>query len=71
LPPASGPLGYSLQVSTNGTAWSAPLATGKGAATTVMAFKATPAKFIKITQTGSAPADYWAVAQMRIYQAGK
>jgi mono/diheme cytochrome c family protein len=71
-PPASGPIGFSLQVSTDGASWSAPLAQGKGAATTVMAFKATPAKFIRITQTGTATnTDFWSVALTRVYQAGQ
>ncbi|HVW04360.1 MAG TPA: hypothetical protein VHB78_05090, partial [Vicinamibacterales bacterium] len=69
-PPASGPVGFSIQVSTDGTTWSAPLTRGKGAATTVMAFKPTQAKFIRITQTGTGT-DRWGVARMRIYQAGK
>ena len=71
-PPATGPLGYALQVSTDGSTWSAPLAQGKGSATTVIAFKPIAAKFIKITQTGTATnTDFWSVAQMRVYQAGK
>jgi mono/diheme cytochrome c family protein len=69
-PPASGPVGFSVQVSTDGTSWSAPLAQGKGAPTTIIAFKPTQAKFVRITQTGTAT-DRWGVARMRVYQAGK
>ena len=72
-PPASGPVGYSLQTSMDGKTWSAPLAQGAGATpTTTIAFKATQAKFIRITQTGKAAGtNYWAVQQVRVYQAGK
>jgi hypothetical protein len=72
LPPAVGPIAFRVQVSTDGTSWSAPLIEGAGAATTVMAFKPTPAKFIRITQTGTTTrTEPWGVAQMRIYQAGR
>jgi hypothetical protein len=69
-PPASGPVGFSVQVSNDGTTWSAPLAQGKGASTTTIAFKPTEARFVRITQTGTGT-DRWGVARMRIYQAGK
>jgi hypothetical protein len=72
LPPASGPIGFSLQVSMDGSTWGAPLVQGKGAPTTVMPFKPTPAKFIRVTQTGTPTGrEFWAVAQIRVYQAGR
>ncbi len=48
-----------------------PVAQGAGAApTTVMQFAPADAKFIRITQTGSASnGEQWAIAQVRIYQA--
>jgi hypothetical protein len=45
---------------------------GRGGPTTVMAFKGTPAKFIRITQTGTASGtDFWSIGQLRVYQAGR
>jgi mono/diheme cytochrome c family protein len=72
-PPAPGPVGYSLTVSTDGAVWSAPLAQGAGATpTTVMTIKPTMAKFLRITQTGTAVSnEFWGVAQMRVYQAAQ
>jgi hypothetical protein len=67
-----GPIAFRLQVSADGTSWGSPLVEGPGAATTVMAFKPTAAKFIRITQTGTTTrTEPWGVAQMRIYQAGR
>jgi hypothetical protein len=62
-----------LQTSIDGKTWSTPLAQGAGATpTTTMAFKATQAKFIRITQTGKGTnANYWAVQQVRVYQVGR
>jgi mono/diheme cytochrome c family protein len=69
----AGPIQYTLRVSTDGSTWSPPVAQGAGATpTTVMAFTPVQAKFIRITQTGTAPAkEQWAIAQIRIYEAGK
>jgi mono/diheme cytochrome c family protein len=69
---AGYPRGYKVQLSTNGTAWSAPVAVGKGSGTrTTIAFTPTPARFIRITQTDapeSAPA--WSIMNLRLYTAG-
>ena len=68
--PAAGPVGYTLQLSTDGTTWSAPVAQGAGdTPTTIAAFKPARAKFIKITQTGTARSgELWAIQQLRVYE---
>jgi mono/diheme cytochrome c family protein len=72
-PAASGPTGYSIQVSTTGTAWGVPVASGTGATpTTIAAFGPVAAKFIRITQTGAAQnGEWWAIQQVRVYAAAK
>jgi hypothetical protein len=57
----------------DGTSWGAPVTQGTGAApTTVMAFAPSQARFIRITQTGSATrGEQWAIAQVRVYQASR
>ena len=60
------------QVSTDGTTWAAPIAQGVGQTpTTIIAFKAVPAKFIRITETGAAQnGEWWAIQQVRVYRPG-
>jgi mono/diheme cytochrome c family protein/glucose/arabinose dehydrogenase len=69
-PPATGPVGFSVQASSDGTTWGAPLAQGSGQTpTTVVAFAPVSAKFIRITQTGSASnGELWAIQQVRVFQ---
>ena len=68
--PIAGPVAYSVQLSMDGSTWSSPVAQGAGAApTTVMAFAPSEAKFVRITQTGTAANnEQWAIAQVRVYQ---
>jgi mono/diheme cytochrome c family protein len=64
------PRGYSVQVSTDGTNWTKPVAEGKGeGAHTTITFAPTRAKFLKITQTET-PADpaAWSIRSLRIYE---
>jgi hypothetical protein len=72
-PPAIGPVGFSVQVSADGTTWGTPLAQGSGQTpTTVMAFTPVSTKFIRITQTGNAPnGELWAIQGLRVYQVGQ
>ena len=67
--PAAGPVGYTVQLSTDGASWGAPVAQGAGQSpTTTVWFSPTPAKFIKLTQTGSAVNnEAWAIQTIRIY----
>ena len=66
------PRAYQVQVSLDGTTWSAPVAEGKGTGrSTVISFAPVRAKFVRITQTATvenAPA--WAVMLLRLYEAG-
>lgn len=55
----------------DGTVWGPPVAQGAGAApTTVMAFQPVQARFIRLTQTGTAATnEQWAIGQIRVYHA--
>jgi hypothetical protein len=51
----------------DGTTWT-PVAQGAGQPTTIAWFAPTPARFVKITQTGSAVNnEAWSIAQLRLY----
>jgi hypothetical protein len=67
------PRGYTVQVSTDGTTWSNPLAQGKGQGTrTTIALPPTRAKFIRITQTETAPdAPSWSVRNLKVFEAAR
>ncbi|MGA1835646.1 discoidin domain-containing protein [Herbiconiux sp. 11R-BC] len=66
--PGDQPRGYSVATSTNGTAWSAAVAVGAGFSTTTkIAFPTTTARYLRVTQTGTAPANYWSIAELRVY----
>ncbi len=70
---AGPPAGYRVQVSTDGSAWSDPVATGTGTApTTVITFAPVEARFIRITQTSAAGTTQgWAIQRLRVYRAGQ
>jgi F5/8 type C domain len=69
----SYPIGYQVQLSMDGKTWSAPVAQGAGSlATTIATFRPVQAKFIRVTQTGTADgAPAWSVLNFRVYTAGK
>ena len=71
--PVAGPVAYTVQLSMDGTSWGTPVAQGAGATpTTVIRFAPSDARFIRITQTGSAASgEQWAIAQVRVYQANR
>ena len=59
--------GYTVALSTNGTTWSAPVATGTGTSALVTAtFAAQSARFIRVTQTGSS-SSWWSIAEFNAY----
>jgi hypothetical protein len=62
-----------VQVSTDGTTWSAPVAQGAGETpTTVITFAPVTAKFVRITQTGTARnGEQWAIQQVEVLAAGQ
>jgi mono/diheme cytochrome c family protein/glucose/arabinose dehydrogenase len=65
------PRRYQVQVSHDGSTWSAPIAEGEGVpGTTVIRFAPVSAKFVRITQTATvndAPA--WSMRLVRLYEA--
>jgi mono/diheme cytochrome c family protein/glucose/arabinose dehydrogenase len=71
-PPIGFPIAYQIQVSMDGTSWSAPVAQGQGTgASTVATFNPVQARFVRITQTGSAAsAPAWTVQRLRLYEVG-
>jgi mono/diheme cytochrome c family protein len=71
--PAAPPVGYTLQLSMDGSTWGDPVARGTGELpTTLMSFSPVQARFIRITQTGTASkTEQWAIGQVRVYAAGQ
>jgi mono/diheme cytochrome c family protein len=65
------PRGYEVQVSAEGTTWSAPVAKGQGnPGITVIPLAPASAKFLRITQTASVEnAPPWAMRLLRLYVA--
>ncbi|EEF58369.1 fibronectin type III domain-containing protein [Pedosphaera parvula] len=61
------PRGYQVVVSLDGTHWSSVVATGAGSAVMRVTFTAQPARFIRVTQTGSASANWWSIAEFNAY----
>jgi mono/diheme cytochrome c family protein len=72
-PPPVGtfPRGYRVQLSMDGSTWSTPVAEGQGSGlTTVIAFRPAAAKFIRITQTGTATDNApWSMQRLRLFAA--
>ena len=70
--PAGPVSAYRVQVSMDGTTWSEPVAEGQGQnPTTTIAFKPVPARFVRITQTGTPQtAAAWAIQRVRIFTVG-
>jgi mono/diheme cytochrome c family protein len=71
-PPPAGPVSYSVQVSMDGTSWGSAVAQGAGATpTTTVSFPRVQARFIRITQTGTAQnGQAWGIQQVRVYAVG-
>jgi mono/diheme cytochrome c family protein len=65
------PRGYQVQISSDGSTWSAPIAEGEGVpGTAVIRFAPVSAQFVRITQTAqvtAAPA--WSMRLVRLYEA--
>jgi mono/diheme cytochrome c family protein len=68
---ATYPRHYEVRVSTDGRTWSAPIAQGDGASgTNTLTFAPVSAKFIRLTQTGTAPDGApWSMRLLRLYEA--
>jgi fibronectin type 3 domain-containing protein len=63
------PRGYQLYLSKDGTNWGTPIAVGNGSAVTTISFDAHAARYIRVTQTGSASANWWSIAEFNAYLA--
>jgi hypothetical protein len=68
--PVPYPRAYEVQVSLDGTTWSAPVAEGRGnGPATDIAFTPVRAKFVRSTQTATTEnAPPWAMQQMQLYE---
>ncbi|WP_367871319.1 discoidin domain-containing protein [Luteolibacter sp. Populi] len=61
------PRGYEVAVSKDGREWSQPIAKGNDKkAITEILFNPTLAKFIRITQLGSAPGNFWSIHELQV-----
>jgi mono/diheme cytochrome c family protein len=65
------PRGYQVQVSTDGTAWNAPVAEGQGSlGVTTITFRPVSARFVRITQTANVEnAPPWSMRLLRLFEA--
>ena len=61
------PRGYLVYVSLDGTNWGSPVATGTGTVVTRVTFATQPARFIRVTQTGSSGSYWWSIAEFNVY----
>jgi mono/diheme cytochrome c family protein/glucose/arabinose dehydrogenase len=62
------PRGYEVSLSTDGKSWGKSVAAGKGTGPrTDIVFNLQPAKFIRITQTGSVPGKFWSIHDLQIF----
>ncbi len=69
---ASGdyPRGYQVHVSNDGLNWGSPVATGTGSSgVTTITFAAQTARYIRVTQTGSASGIWWSINEFNVYEA--
>ncbi|MEO8563898.1 MAG: discoidin domain-containing protein [bacterium] len=68
-PPPRYPRAYHVQVSMDGSTWSAPVAEGQGSPQMTIAFAPVRTKFVRITQTGTGenPAP-WYMQQIQLYE---
>jgi uncharacterized repeat protein (TIGR02543 family) len=61
------PRGYEVHVSNDGSNWGSPVATGAGSsAVTVISFPQQTARYIKVTQTGSAVGRWWSIHEFHV-----
>ena len=67
------PRAYRVQVSSDGAAWSPPVAEGQGEpGVTVIAFTPVSARFVRITQTANVDnGPPWSMRLLRLYEAAR
>jgi mono/diheme cytochrome c family protein len=70
-PPAAGPTDYEVQVSLDGLAWQT-VATGAGRTPlTTISFPPIRARVVRVTQTGGAQPELWAIQQLRLFEVAR
>jgi fibronectin type 3 domain-containing protein len=66
--PNDYPRAYQVKLSNDGTNWGNPVATGAGySAVTTITFAPQTARYVRITQTGTAAGNYWSIHELNIY----
>ena len=66
--PSDYPRGYQVFVSNDGINWGSSVTTGTGSsAITTITFATQTARYIRITQTGSAPGNYWSIHEFNVF----
>ncbi|NDB77237.1 MAG: discoidin domain-containing protein [Verrucomicrobia bacterium] len=66
------PRSYKVELSADGQNWGKPVATGEGkGAVTDIKFPVAKTKFIRITQTGSAPGKFWSIHELDVLSDSK
>jgi glucose/arabinose dehydrogenase/mono/diheme cytochrome c family protein len=66
------PRGYTLELSADGQNWGQPVAKAEGkSALTEIKFPAAKAKFLRITQTGSSPGNFWSIHELDLLGEGQ
>jgi len=64
------PVGYQVNVSTDGISWGNPVAAGtgiQGVPSMAISFSAQTARYIRITQTGSTTGNWWSIDDFNVY----
>ncbi len=61
------PRGYEVNVSSDGVEWGKPIATGRGAPVTTIAFPPQTARYLRVTLNRYAR-NYWALAEFRVFR---
>jgi len=61
------PRAFTIQTSNDGVSWNSPVFTGEGTIpVTICSFPQQVARYIRITQTGSAPNSYWSLFEFNV-----
>ena len=61
------PRSYQVFLSKDAANWGVPVASGNGATVTTITFPAQAARYVRVTQTGSASANWWSIAEFNAY----
>ncbi len=62
------PRGYQVNISSDGVNWGSPIATGTGSSPiTTITFTAQAARYVRVTQTGSAQGNFWSIHEFNIF----